>query len=57
MQTKSNSDSVEDQASGQAFDQVLGGDNGTAKSSFHGTVPEAPQEPARGDAPSVDKGV
>ena len=53
MQTRSNSGPVEDQALGQAS----GGDNGTAESSSRGTVLEAPQEPAGGDAPPVGKGV
>ena len=53
VQTRSNSGSVEN----QALSQALGGDNGTAESSSHGTVPEAPQEPARGDTLSVGKGV
>ena len=53
MQTRSNSGPVEDQALGQAS----GGDNGTAESSSRGTVPEAPREPAGGDAPPVGEGV
>ena len=53
VQTRSNSGPVEDQALGQAS----GGDNRTAESSSCGTVPEVPQELARGDAPSVDVSV
>ena len=53
VQTRSNSSPVEDQALGQAS----GGDNGTAESSSRGTVPEAPREPAGGDAPPVGEGV
>ena len=53
VQTRSNSGSVEDQASGQA----LGGDNGTVESNSRGTVPEASREPAGNDALPVGKGV
>ena len=53
MQTRSNSHPIKDPASGQA----LGDDNGSAKSSSRETISEAPQGPARGDAPLVGEGV
>ena len=53
MQTRSNSGFVEDPASGQA----LGGDNGSAKDSSHGTISETLQRLAKDDAPPVGKGV
>ena len=53
VQTRSNSSPVEDLASGQAS----GGDNGSAEDSSRGTIPEAPQGPAGGDASPEGEGV
>ena len=53
MQTRLNSSPVKDHALGQASR----GDNETAESSSRKTVPETPQEPARGDALLVSESV